>query len=71
MAPRIRTITPLGLLMVDEGWTAHELSVASGVHARTLSNYLGGTEILDHHLVALADALDVDVDELLVYGTPV
>lgn len=65
MAPPLRTHTPLGRLMVDEGWTAAELSRVSGIYSRTLSNYLRGDNILDTHLIVLADALDVPIEALV------
>lgn len=58
--------TPLGELMYVEGWSASEVSAASGIHPRTLSEYLSGRrEPLEEHLLALADVLEVDVETLL------
>lgn len=65
MAPRIRTDTILGRTIVDQGWTVSELAITSGVHHRTLSNYLGGLPIIDAHLVKLADALGVEPEDLV------
>lgn len=58
--------TPLGKRMTVMGYTASELSHTTGIYGRTLSEYLSGrAELLDHHLSALAEALECDPDDLL------
>jgi DNA-binding Xre family transcriptional regulator len=53
--------------MVDRAWSAAELSRVSGVYHRTLTEYLAGRKpIHDHHLAPIADALDVDIEDLVV-----
>lgn len=56
----------LGEILVESGMNATQLSARSGVHPRTLTEYLSGRRRpLPHHLASLADALDVDPQELL------
>jgi transcriptional regulator with XRE-family HTH domain len=58
--------TALGRLMAGDGWTAMEVSMASGVHPRTLSDYLNSRrEIQVHHLTALAEVLGCDEEDLV------
>lgn len=46
--------------------SASDLASRSGVSSRTLTEYLAGrAEMLDHHLTALADVLEVDPEDLL------
>lgn len=59
------TATVLGELLVDAGMTVFDLAVQSGVHNRTLTEYLAGRKaILPHHRLRIADVLDVDPEEL-------
>lgn len=52
------THTPLGKLTQARGWRVADLAGASGVNARTLTEYLAGRkEIAAHHRDALARAL--------------
>lgn len=58
--------TALGQIMFEEGWTAADMSAATGVHPRTLSDYLNQRRVIQpHHVGLLADALGCDEDELL------
>lgn len=58
--------TPLGTLMGEEGWTVKEVADITGIHQRTMTDYLAGRKtILDHHLVALSDLFEVSADDLL------
>jgi len=60
------THTPLGQLMVEEGWTVGDLSRACGIDTRILSDFLAGRRAIpDHYLEPLADALDVGIEDLL------
>lgn len=60
------THTSLGQAMLDAGVNATEVCQATGVYGRTLTEYLSGRKpIQDHHLMLLADCLDVPVDDLL------
>lgn len=71
MSRAFSTTTPLGRIMADRGVTKQEVVAATylagaGVHERTFTNYLNGTApILNHHLRALASALEVDPEDLL------
>ena len=65
--PRPFTIcNPLGRALEFSHLSASELASRSGVSSRTLTEYLAGrAEMLDHHLTALADVLEVDPEDLL------
>lgn len=53
--------TPLGEVLHSRGWRVADLEYASGVLARTISDYLAGRrEMPGRHVQAFADALDVD-----------
>lgn len=55
--------TRLGKVMAFRDLTASEVASASGVHPRTLTEYLAGREpIRPQHLQRLADALGVSPD---------
>lgn len=55
------TDTPLGKLLEARAWRVADLAAASGVNARTLTEYLSGRlEIRAHHRDALARALSTD-----------
>lgn len=57
---------PLGRTLEYSNLTVSELANRSGVSSRTLTEYLAGrVEMLDHHLTALADVLEVDPEDLL------
>ena len=57
---------PLGRTLEYSNLSVSELANLSGVSSRTLTEYLAGrAEMLDHHLTALADALEVDPEDLL------
>ena len=58
--------TPLGRHMSMLGWTATDFAAASGIHPRTLTDYLAGRRDLPtHHLIAAASTLQIDPDELV------
>lgn len=65
--PRPFTIcNPLGRALEYSNMSASDLASRSGVSSRTLTEYLAGrSEMLDHHLTALADVLEVDPEDLL------
>jgi transcriptional regulator with XRE-family HTH domain len=57
---------PLGRRLEYFNLSVSELANRSGVSSRTLTEYLAGrAEMLDHHLTALADVLEVDPEDLL------
>ena len=57
---------PLGRTLEYSNLTVSELASQSGVSSRTITEYLAGrAEMLDHHLTALADVLEVDPEDLL------
>lgn len=59
------TDTPLGARMLEAGMNVTEVSQATGIYGRTLTEYLSGRkQVQDHHLILLADALDVPVAEI-------
>jgi len=58
--------TALGQIMATQGWTVAELGTVTGIYVRTLSDYLASRrKISDAHLTSLADALEVNVEDLL------
>jgi transcriptional regulator with XRE-family HTH domain len=60
------TSQPLGQIMQRKNWTAMEVSRATGIHPRTLTDYLAGTKpIQPHHLWNLADILGCTIADLL------
>lgn len=71
MSRPFNTCTPLGEALRASGMSLRDLSYASGVNERTLSDYLADPDeprhkpIRPHHLWAVADALDVTPDSLL------
>lgn len=59
------TTMPLGQIMASQGWRMNEFAVASGVHVRTLSDYLAGRRVmLDYHLRDMAAVLGCREDEI-------
>lgn len=59
------THTPLGYQMSALGWTAADFSAITGIHNRTLTDYLAGRkDLLPHHLIAAASVLGCDPDAL-------
>ena len=65
MSRMFNTTTKLGATMAALGWTVTDFAAASGVNARTISDYLASRKVmLREHLDAMADALGVDVDEI-------
>lgn len=59
------THLPLGRRMAELGYTAQDFSAVTGIHSRTLTEYLAGrTTPLPHHLVTMADVLGVEASEL-------
>ena len=60
------TATSLGLKVLAQNYTAEDIARLTGIHNRTLSNYLAGrVRILDHHLCQLADVLECEPEDLL------
>ncbi len=60
------THTPLGQLMVEQGWTVNEFAASTGISYRILSDFLAGRRAIpDHYLEPIADALDVSIEDLL------
>ena len=61
--------TPLGRHIKAEGITVTRLSNVTQIHPRTISDYLAGRRQFNPgHLAKIAEALDVEPDEL--YYTP-
>lgn len=61
MARTYSTITPLGQRMAMLGYTATDFAAVTGIHPRTLSDYLNGRRaIQSHHAFAAAEVLGVD-----------
>ncbi len=60
------TSTRLGQTMAARGWTVGDFAVATGINARTLSDYLAARKVmLREHLWSMADVLEVaqgDID---------
>ena len=57
---------PLGRTLEYSNLSVSDLANRSGVSSRTLTEYLAGrAEMLDHHLTALVDVLEVDPEDLL------
>ena len=60
------TETALGEALLDQGWTATEFSHASGIHPRTLTEYLAGrSRMSGRHLAAAADVLEIKAEDLV------
>lgn len=65
MSRMFNTSTPLGRTMAALGWTVTDFAAASGVNARTISDYLASRRVmLLEHKNAMADTLGVEVDEI-------
>jgi hypothetical protein len=59
------TETPLGRIMWDRGFRVFEVAHATGINARTLTEYLAGRKPLKgSHLSLVADFLDVHPEDL-------
>lgn len=59
--------TPLGSILHARGITAIQLSFATGIHPRTLSDYLGNhVPIRAHHLPLITSYLRVSAAQLMV-----
>ena len=66
MSRPFNTSQPLGKIMFAQRWTVTEMSAASSINARTLSDYLAGRRVIsERHLMDLADVLDVDPADLI------
>lgn len=59
------THTELGRRMAMLGYTATDFSAVTGIHPRTLTEYVAGRKpMTDQHLMAAAEALDCHPDVL-------
>lgn len=65
MSRRFPTHTPLGQAMTAAGYTSSRMSALTGVHNRTLTEYLAGRAhpTLEHSAV-LSDALGIAPEDL-------
>jgi len=60
------THTPLGKALRASSMTVAQLSAASGVYNRTLTEYLAGRKLWSvRHLTKVAEALNVEPEELM------
>lgn len=65
MSRPFNTSTPLGQILLERGLSVRELAEGTGIHSRTLSDYLANrVPILRHHLIEICDALDLEPEEL-------
>lgn len=66
MPKPFNTSTPLGQLMVRDGYSVNSLAHASGVNVRMLSDYLASRRTLSaRHMAKFSDLFDVSRDVLL------
>ncbi len=57
--------TVLGARMYELGYTKAEFCRVTGIHDRTMTEYLAGRKApLDDHVFRMADALECDADDL-------
>lgn len=65
MARPFNASTPLGQMMRARAMSVQQLQAKTGIHNRTISNYLADREpILGSHLVRLCEALDCFPEEI-------
>lgn len=63
---RSNIYTPLGSLLHEKGITAKMLMIGTGIHPRTLSNYLGNKiPILPSHLPLITEFLGCTVERIM------
>ena len=66
MSRMYNTSTRLGREMAAQNWTLADFAAATGVNARTISDYLAGRKVmLAEHLWSFADVLGVE-DEVIL-----
>lgn len=65
MSRPYNTTTKLGRRMSMAGWSAGDFAAATGVNARTLTEYLAGRRDVDvMHLWRMAEVLGCDVEDI-------